>query len=359
MAGAAAAAHLAGARLGRAAGARGQPGYHSTGRSAALFTETYGNRDDPHPDNGEPRLLSRPRGRVRRASDPDPARRDALRPRRSRRRALKGAWAEMSPLDPTIRWLGGGAARDLVPVLRPERVDGAILEPDAMDIDVHALHQGYLRLLRRARRAHRDRCRGGGAGAARRRVGGGDPGGELRGAGRGQRGGGLGGCGGRAGRAAAGGPDAEAADGADRRGARRSSTRAGWPMVIDAEETVYFKPDAGKLVGLAGRRDAGRPRHPARGDRCRGRGRPADAGDDDHGRAGRAANGRGCAALSPTTRRSSGSTSLADGFFWLAGQGGYGIMTARGHGPDRRRADRRREATGRDRGGEPGPGRFR
>ena len=35
-----------------------------------------------------------------------------------------------------------------VPVLRPESVAAAIWEPDALDIDVHALHQGYLRGFR-------------------------------------------------------------------------------------------------------------------------------------------------------------------------------------------------------------------
>ena len=37
----------------------------------------------------------------------------------------------------------------MVPALRPQQVLGAVLEPDAMDIDVHELHQAYLRLLRR------------------------------------------------------------------------------------------------------------------------------------------------------------------------------------------------------------------
>ncbi|OWW22369.1 hypothetical protein AYR66_25615 [Noviherbaspirillum denitrificans] len=38
----------------------------------------------------------------------------------------------------------------MVPVLRRERVLGAVYEPDASDMDVHALHQGYLRGLRAA-----------------------------------------------------------------------------------------------------------------------------------------------------------------------------------------------------------------
>ena len=37
-----------------------------------------------------------------------------------------------------------------IPVLLPEMVRGAVFEPDAADLDVHAIHQGYLRGLRRA-----------------------------------------------------------------------------------------------------------------------------------------------------------------------------------------------------------------
>ena len=38
----------------------------------------------------------------------------------------------------------------LVPCLRPEALGGAMLETDARDLDVHALHQGFLRGMRRA-----------------------------------------------------------------------------------------------------------------------------------------------------------------------------------------------------------------
>jgi D-arginine dehydrogenase len=46
------------------------------------------------------------------------------------------------------RW-DAAAAIARVPVLRPERVLGAVYEPDAADMDVHAIHQGYLHRLRR------------------------------------------------------------------------------------------------------------------------------------------------------------------------------------------------------------------
>src|ERR1700689_2833481 len=62
--------------------------------------------------------------------------------------ALDGAWVDLSSLDPRVRRLDAADAWAMVPVLRPECVIGAVYEPDAMDIDVHELHQGYLRLLR-------------------------------------------------------------------------------------------------------------------------------------------------------------------------------------------------------------------
>ena len=61
---------------------------------------------------------------------------------------LDAGWAELSPLDPTIRRLDAAATRAIVPVLRPDKITGAIHEPGAMDIDVAALHAAYLRRLR-------------------------------------------------------------------------------------------------------------------------------------------------------------------------------------------------------------------
>src|SRR5580658_8962837 len=148
MAGAAAAAHLASARRVVLLERESQPGYHSTGRSAALFTETYGNRAirvltgagrefylagvtegfTEHP-------ILKPRGALMFAMPGQEGELDA-------------AWQDLSALDPRVRRLDAAEARAMVPVLRPDHVVGAIYEPDAMDIDVHELHQGYLRRLR-------------------------------------------------------------------------------------------------------------------------------------------------------------------------------------------------------------------
>jgi len=125
-----------------------QPGYHATGRSAALFTETYGPPTiraltaasrafltDP-PDGFAEHALLGPRGAL-------------LIARTGQEAALGSAHAEGAARVTSVRRLGPEDARRLVPVLRSDGLLGAVHEPDAMDIDVHGLHQGFLRLLRR------------------------------------------------------------------------------------------------------------------------------------------------------------------------------------------------------------------
>lgn len=126
-----------------------QPGYHSTGRSAALFMESYGTAQvraltmasraffqNPPEGFSEHPLIS-PRGAMMVATHGE----DAL---------LAEQWAVFRSVTPHARLLDSAQACALVPVLRPERVLGAVLEPDAADMDVDAIHQGFLRGLRRA-----------------------------------------------------------------------------------------------------------------------------------------------------------------------------------------------------------------
>jgi D-arginine dehydrogenase len=121
-----------------------QPGYHSTGRSAALYAETYGNRAiralttagkafyrDPPPGFTQHPLLL-PRGIM-------------LIGREDQRPALDRAMEELEGLRGNIRRIDAAEANARSPVLRPGYVAGAIFDPDAMDIEVHALHSGYLR----------------------------------------------------------------------------------------------------------------------------------------------------------------------------------------------------------------------
>lgn len=124
-----------------------QPGYHSTGRSAALFMESYGTPQvraltmasraflaQPPEGFAEHPILT-PRGALMVAGPDDEARLDA-------------SWEILRSVSERGQRLSAAQACALVPVLRPELVLGAIHEPDAADIDVHALHQGYLRGLR-------------------------------------------------------------------------------------------------------------------------------------------------------------------------------------------------------------------
>jgi len=126
-----------------------QPGYHSTGRSAALFMASYGtpqvralslaSRDfleRPPAAFAEHPLIS-PRGALMVASP-------------GQEHLLEEHWAVMSSVTKTARRLDAAQVRRLIPVFRPEKVAGALLEEDASDMDVHAIHQGYLRGLRRA-----------------------------------------------------------------------------------------------------------------------------------------------------------------------------------------------------------------
>ena len=125
-----------------------QPGYHSTGRSAALFLESYGPPqvravtlasraflERPPAGFADVPILS-PRGSMTLATADLMARLDAH-------------WDVLRAISPRARRLDGKEARALVPVARADVVAGAVLEPDAADMDVHALHQGYLRGVKR------------------------------------------------------------------------------------------------------------------------------------------------------------------------------------------------------------------
>ncbi len=148
MAGASAAAALARAGEGRKIAlieAEDTPGYHSTGRSAAIWILNYG-----PPDVHVLTRLSRPF-----FANPPPGFADH---RLIQRRAvLFLAPPEQAPALATLI-SDGEAVREidlaevarLVPALRPGYAIGAAIEDDAFDIDVAALHQGFLREFRRA-----------------------------------------------------------------------------------------------------------------------------------------------------------------------------------------------------------------
>ncbi len=125
-----------------------QPGYHSTGRSAAHYTVAYGTPqvraltaasraffDNPPAGFCEHPLLSpRPEMVVDFSDDPEELRRQ---------------YESGKALVPQMRLLDAEQACSIVPVLRRDKVFGATYDPTGADIDTDALHQGYLRGIRR------------------------------------------------------------------------------------------------------------------------------------------------------------------------------------------------------------------
>lgn len=120
------------------------PGMHSTGRSAAMFMESY----------GPPGV--RALTRASRAFYENPPAGFCDTPLLSRRGALYVAMhgqedllaqtaLELIAQGGAIEQLDAAATLARAPCLRPELVHSALYEAAAEDIDVHALHQGFLR----------------------------------------------------------------------------------------------------------------------------------------------------------------------------------------------------------------------
>lgn len=126
-----------------------QPGYHSTGRSAAQFIASY----------GPPQVRALSRASEAFFKQPPAGFADAplLMPRGlltvagpDEMHHLDEAWAVLKDVSPRGRRLTAAEALAMVPALRSEKVSAAIYEPDSFDMDVHAIHQGYLRGFKRA-----------------------------------------------------------------------------------------------------------------------------------------------------------------------------------------------------------------
>jgi D-arginine dehydrogenase len=123
-----------------------QPGHHSTGRSAALYTPNYGPPvvrqicqaaypffRDPPPGFAEHPLLS-PRGALTITVDDPDGIADAL---------LKDAGTEHP-----IEEVSMARAITLCPSIRPGVFRRALYEPGVTDLDAAAIHQGFLRGLK-------------------------------------------------------------------------------------------------------------------------------------------------------------------------------------------------------------------
>ncbi len=124
-----------------------QPGYHTTGRSAAVFAPAYGNRVI--------RALTQASHRCYRDRVGGLAEQAVLAPRGAlfigradQLPALERLLAETAPQVKGLERLDREALLARLPVLRPDYVAGAILDPSAMDLDVAAIHQAYLKGFR-------------------------------------------------------------------------------------------------------------------------------------------------------------------------------------------------------------------
>jgi D-arginine dehydrogenase len=143
IAGSTAAAALASERRVALVEAEEAAGYHTTGRSAAMWILNYGPPDV--------QLLTGASRAFMQAPPPGFAEHPILRRRPVMYLADEAARAELDGLVANgvdVRALSVDQAAALVPPLRRDTIAAAAIEDDAFEIDVAVLHQGYLRQLR-------------------------------------------------------------------------------------------------------------------------------------------------------------------------------------------------------------------
>ncbi len=333
IAGASLAWRLAGQRSVLLVEREAQPGYHATGRSAAMFMESYGppmvraltraSRSfyEQPPAGFAASPIVTPRGALYLASPGQQALLDTTR-------------AELAPTCLHLTQLDAAQTLARVPCLRPEKVLASLLDPDSMDLDVHVLHQGFLRGFRKRGDAQASELRTAATLARARRDG---------------KFWQLDFADGQTVRArqvvnAAGawGDELAALFGAAPVGLeprRRSAftfkgpeglDASAWPMVSDLEETYYFKPDAGQFLGSPANADATHPQDviPDELDIAKGIYAIEEATTLQIRRP--TSTWAGLRSFVPDGEIVIGFDGAAPGFFWLAAQGGYGIQSAAG-----------------------------
>ncbi|ESY63835.1 MULTISPECIES: FAD-binding oxidoreductase [Mesorhizobium] len=295
-------------------------GYHASGRSAALFTETYGNRlvraltlasRQAIVEGG---FVAHRRGALHVGWKGDDA-------------AIDRLAGELQALVPSVRRLSAAELHALVPVIAASATCGGVYEPDAVDVDTGKMLTACASALKasggttrtgeevRAISASGDGLRvetSAGAHTADIVV---NAAGAWVDAVAGMAG--LPGLGFQPKRRTAFLFDPPAA-----------ADIAGWPLVVDLHEQFYFKPDAGRLIGsLADETDS----------------EPCDAYPEDIDvaiavdrieqatsmRIGRPSTPwAGLRTFAPDRTPVAGFDPRLPGFFWLGGQGGYGFQVS-------------------------------
>jgi D-arginine dehydrogenase len=303
-----------------------QPGYHTTGRSAAVFSEIYGNATIRGLTVGSRGFFASPPAGF--CEYPLWKQRHSVMIARSDQLAkLKRAYDEWVKLAPSVRWLEGDEARDVTPMLKPDYMAGGVLEPAANDLDVHEIHRGFLRGAARAGASLvcnaevLDLSRHGPAWRVRTKSDEFSGNFIINAAG-------------------AWGDVIAVLAGAQPIGLAPKRRTAilfdpappedvnGWPIIIDADEQFYFKPDAGRLLGSPADETASPPcdAQPEEIDVALAVDRIEQAATFRVERLVRKWAGlrNFVADKSPVV----GLDAELPGFFWLVGQGGYGIQTS-------------------------------
>jgi D-arginine dehydrogenase len=146
MAGASIAAHLAEHTGVRLLEMEAQAGFHSTGRSAAQFSETYGNKVIRALSRASRQFLFNPPPGF--AESPLVALRGNLTFGKAGQSELLDAYADSLEQGYGVERLSAARTLELCPLLRADDLCGGVLEPHSADIDVHALHLGFLKLFK-------------------------------------------------------------------------------------------------------------------------------------------------------------------------------------------------------------------
>lgn len=129
--------------------AESQPGYHTTGRSAAFYAETYGGPTVQPLSSASKLFFQRPPKGFSDTAIVSP--RGALHIRNADMPCtLAGLEAEFEQGGVAHQRLGREGILKMVPLLKEQWSEAAIWEPGCSDIDVAGLHQSYLRGAKQA-----------------------------------------------------------------------------------------------------------------------------------------------------------------------------------------------------------------
>ncbi len=123
-----------------------QPGYHATGRSAAVFTSIYGNETVRALTRASRTQLLYPSPSF--TDTPFVAPLGCMFIARPDQLTQLADFHSRPDIHAATQWLDAAQARHRCPLLRPGHIAAAVEEPDALSIDVHALQQAYLRQFR-------------------------------------------------------------------------------------------------------------------------------------------------------------------------------------------------------------------